>query len=100
MGRWSQSRRTGGGRSLNFMVEATQTGAEEIQITYDQAVRDGEFDPTTFVGNPGAIVGDSYANDTPNKITVTFAAAVASVTTVTWTDTNVGFVNPQTVDVT
>lgn len=98
MGRWSQSRRTGGGPgSQNFIVTAHIQDTLTARITYSREVAATSFNPPDFSSAASGEVGEEIAQVSPTVIDVTFEGPIAADENLTFDGAAGDVRSPQTI---
>jgi hypothetical protein len=95
MGRWSQSRRTGGGASLNFMVRAVIIDTVTAHVYFDKVLEASLIDWTEWSSSTSGSVGDSATNIAPSVVALEFDNTITGDTTIVYSGTNPGIIADQ-----
>ncbi len=99
MGRWAQRRLGGGGSpALIQMIHVEKTGSDTLVVTYSGVIDANEFENADFEDFGGGQFASGVAQDSPDKIELTFPDAVANNGQLNYAGDVLGILNPQSIN--
>lgn len=100
MGRWSQSRRSGGGVvTLNEMVEGLIDDSTTLTVVYLLPVTAAQFSPSDFNSSPGSATCTQVNQQSVNELQLVWSGSILSDTSLTYSGDTPGVRTPQTISI-